>query len=340
MRVLIGMSGGFDSTYAALKLKEEGTDVEGAVLVMHGYTDVSEAKRSAERLGIPLHVIDCRTQFSDIVESNFINEYKNGRTPNPCIICNREVKFKVLLNYALSNGFSAIATGHYAKIAKLGERYTLVPPRDTAKDQSYMLSRLDQRTLGHLIFPLENEVKAELRERVRLEELPLEDKKDSQEICFIPEGKYYDYLSLHIGEGEEGNFIDSDGNILGKHKGIINYTVGQRKGLGISLGKRVFVSRIDAENNTVTLSDDKKTASSCTLYDVVYMGMPPVSEETEIEADVKIRYSSRPQRARVRLYPCGTAEVAFLSDAASVTPGQTAVLYSDGAVLASGFISL
>ena len=338
MKVLLGMSGGFDSTFAALKLKEMGYDVEGATLVMHAYTDTAQAESAAVRLGIPLHIIDCRTRFSEIVENNFIEEYKNGRTPNPCIICNREVKFKVLLDYALSHGFDMIATGHYARVSRVGERYTLLPPRDKDKDQSYMLSRLTQDELSHLLLPLSDEVKRDLRERVKREDLPIADSKDSQEICFIPEGKYYDYLEKYLGEAKEGDFIDNDGNVLGRHRGIVNYTVGQRKGLGIALGHRVFVSKIDVENNTVTLSGEGDCKHTVDLRDVVYMGINEPDDSVTLDVNVKIRYRARPVSAAATLHKDGSLTLEFSEPVRSASPGQTAVLYVNDAVIASGFI--
>ncbi len=342
MKILLGMSGGFDSTYSALKLLEEGHTVEGALLVMHEYTDTHSARTACEKLGIPLHVIDCKAEFEAIVKSNFVNEYKNARTPNPCIICNREIKFKYLYEYAMSNGFDRIATGHYAKISEREidgkRRYTLIPAADTKKDQSYMLSRLDEKILSVLIFPLADEVKEELRARVSKTDMPHKAKKDSVEICFIPSNDYVSYIEERLGKFPTGSFVGCEGNVIGQHKGIIHYTVGQRKGLGISLGKRVFVTEINNKDNTVTLSENARTDKSCTLSSVVYMGHEPLKAGSTVKANVKVRYTKGSEPASVRCIEEGRLEVVFDSPVGFVTPGQTAVIYLDGAVFASGFI--
>ena len=342
MKILLGMSGGFDSTYSLIKLLNEGHDVEGAILVMHEYTDVASAREVCDRLAIPLHVIDCTDEFNDKVKSNFVNEYRNARTPNPCIICNREVKFKYLYEYALSHGFDRIATGHYAKIGEVdidgNKRYTLIPPKDEKKDQSYMLSRLDQDILSFLVFPLADEVKDELRQITKNTDMPAKEKKDSVEICFIPDNDYITYIEQKTGKSCEGDFIDNEGNVLGRHKGIIHYTVGQRKGLGISLGKRVFVTQIDSEKNTVTVGDKAAEEKTCVLTDVVYMAGAPLEIGQTIRADVKVRYTKGAEPATVRGKGCNRLEVEFDAPASFVTPGQTAVIYVDGAVFGSGFI--
>ena len=339
MRVLLGMSGGFDSSFAAHKLISEGYEVEGALLVMHAFTDIESAKRAAERLGIPLHVIDCTEDFAREVEEYFVSEYKKGRTPNPCIVCNPRVKFLKLHEYAMAHGFDKIATGHYAKIEESEGVLSLVPPRDTAKDQSYMLARLPYYILRDLIFPLSDLVKSELRLAVKEERLPIEDKADSQEICFIPEGKYSEYLGQKLGAPAEGDFIDCDGRVLGRHKGITSYTVGQRKGLGISLGRRMFVGAINPENNTVTLLEEGVRAEKIRLSDVTSVTAEPIGIGRELEALVKIRYAAPKVKARVKFGEDATAEITFDTPVSSPAPGQTAVIYSlSGAVLASGFI--
>ena len=342
MKILLGMSGGFDSTYSAVKLLEEGHSVEGAILVMHDYTDVDSARTACEKLGIPLHVIDCKAEFDAIVKSNFVNEYKNARTPNPCIICNREIKFKYLYEYAMSHGFDRIATGHYAKIAEREidgkKRYTLSPAADTKKDQSYMLSRLDEKILSMLIFPLANEVKEELRARVSATDMPHKAKKDSVEICFIPDNDYVSYIENKVGKFPKGSYIDSNGNVIGEHKGIIHYTVGQRKGLGVSLGKRAFVTEINNVENTVRLSENARADKKCTLSSVVYMGRDALNAGEQIRASVKVRYTKDSEPASVRCTEEGRLEIIFDSPISFVTPGQTAVVYLEGAVYASGFI--
>jgi tRNA-specific 2-thiouridylase len=320
----------------------EGHTVEGAVLVMHEYTDTSSAESICNELGIPLNVIDCREMFHKFVIQNFLSEYKNGRTPNPCIVCNREVKFRVLYDYALLHGFDKIATGHYAKIGRIettdGIRHMLIPPRDKKKDQTYMLSRLPEEILSRLEFPLADELKSDLRQKANALGLCVADKKDSQEICFIPDNDYKSYIERALGKFPCGNFIDDEGRILGQHKGIINYTVGQRKGLGISLGARVFVSHIDPVENTVTLSYDGRTTDTASISKVVFMGCSVPSPGESIRAQVKIRYQAIPQDADVMFLSDSRADIHFDSPIRSLAPGQTAVIYINDAVFASGFI--
>ncbi|MBQ7363458.1 MAG: tRNA 2-thiouridine(34) synthase MnmA [Clostridia bacterium] len=343
MRVLLGMSGGFDSSYAAHKLAAKGYRVEGAVLVMHPHTDVEAARSAAERLGIPFHVIDCKELFERKVISTFISEYKMGRTPNPCIVCNPEVKFKCLYDYAMEHGFDYIATGHYARVGKAisdgVERYTLEPPADSAKDQSYMLSRLPQYILERVLFPLADEVKTELRSAVKEQSLPIEDKQDSQEICFIPNGGYSDFLERYLGAPTEGNFISETGEVLGRHRGITKYTVGQRRGLGISLGKRMFVGSIDPKNNTVTLLEEGKLVLEITLSSLNFVSVSEPSAVETLDGAVKIRYQAPKVEAKVTLYPGKKARISFVEPVKSPAPGQTAVIYSAGGnIIASGFI--
>lgn len=347
MKILIGMSGGFDSSFCALKLMREGHTVEGAVLKMHEYTDVDGAVKAAEALGIPLHVIDCTKEFAVVVD-NFINEYKNGRTPNPCIICNREVKFKYLLQFALENGFDKIATGHYARVTELfdgGERhYVLSQAVDLRKDQTYMLYRLSEQTLSHLILPMGDEVKEQLRASTPEELSFAKEKSDSQEICFIPDNDYAGYIESAVGVFPEGNFIDGDGNILGRHRGIIRYTVGQRKGLQIPSLNKLYVTSIDSAANTVSVSSEASQSTVVRLIDVICQGIieKKRSDSEYIVIDdvmVKLRYQARPVPASAHIYADDTAILYLNEPFKSVTPGQSAVAYKDGAVLFGGIIS-
>ena len=270
MKLLIGISGGVDSSYAALKLLKEGHEVEAAVLKMHSYTEVATAVEAAAALGMPLHIIDCTEAFEKIVVSNFISEYRSARTPNPCIVCNSEIKFKFLLDYAIENGFDAIATGHYAKIVEIcgenGElRYAVKRAEDAKKDQTYMLWRLPQNVLKKLIFPLADLRKEEVRRLASEAGLTSADRADSQEICFVPDGDYASFIEERTEICPEGDFIDDSGKILGRHKGIIRYTVGQRKGLGISSSGRIFVTKIDPVSNSITLSLNDPTYESVVI---------------------------------------------------------------------------
>ncbi len=344
MRVLLGMSGGLDSTYAAKELLKKGYEVEGAILKMHAYTEIDEARLAAESLGIPLHVIDCTEAFEQTVVENLINEYQNGRTPNPCIVCNREVKFRYLYEYAEKNGFDKIATGHYANIVKKEAngkvRYAVSSAKDSKKDQTYMLYRLPQRVLEKLIFPLSDLKKSEIRERVKNEGVYATEKDESQEICFIPDNDHASFIAKRGYPEKRGYYINNEGKILGEHFGIAKYTVGQRKGLGISLGKRVFVSEINSKENTVTLSDEPKMSDTVTVTDIVFSGIEEPLPMQEFILSVKVRYLAKKVECRVKYLGDGVAEAILKEPQRSVTPGQSAVFYEGEDILFGGFITL
>ena len=336
MKILVGISGGVDSAFAAKKLMLEGHEVEGAVLIMHQHTELDAAREAAESVGIKLHEIDCTAAFEEI-KKNFVNEYINARTPNPCIICNERVKFRILYDFAMSNGFGAIATGHYAKLVSLDGRYALSMPEDSRKEQTYMLYRLPQEILSKLVLPLAEGTKSEIRSMAEEQGISAANRQDSQEICFLPEGNHTEYIESVAGKCPEGDFVDSQGKILGRHKGIIHYTVGQRKGLGISLGERAFVTEINPLTNRVTLSLNMAGKDTVELSDVVYSGMPSPTEETQVDLDVKLRYTAPLVKATARLYPDGRA-ILTLASPQKFAPGQSAVLYRDGVVMLGGFI--
>lgn len=341
MKILLGLSGGVDSTYAALKLKNEGHTVEGAVILMHEHTSIDEARESASSLGIALHVIDARTDFNKIVKSNFVSEYLSARTPNPCVICNSEVKFIKLLEFADENGFDMIATGHYADIVRFeddrGEYYAFRRGADEKKDQTYMLWRIPQRVLSRLMLPLSDMVKSDIREASRAAGLAAADRGDSQEICFIPDTDYAAYIESVAGVSKKGSFINENGELLGEHNGIIRYTVGQRRGLGISAKSRIFVTKIDPESNTVTLSEKDSFATKVFVSGVVYSGMREPDVNFERELQVKLRYASKPVAARVKFFK-DRAEIMLSEPVRAVTPGQSAVIYDGDVIQAGGFI--
>lgn len=341
MRILLGMSGGLDSTCAAKILISEGHSVEGAVLVMHDYTESWEAKAAADSLGIVLHTVDGRERFRSVVQKYFVDEYMQGRTPNPCVICNREVKLSLLYEYAMQNGFDAIATGHYASVVERNGRYAIAFAEDRSKDQSYVLWALPQNILSHLIFPLAGYEKTKLRATAREEKLSVADRPESQEICFIPDGDYARFICEYSGvTPKEGDFVDENGAVLGRHKGIIHYTVGQRKGLGIALGKRMFVTAISAEKNTVTLSENPNvTVSDFLVEDMVFSGMEEPAVGTVVEAAARVRYLAPLRPAGITYLGEGRARVHLSEPARAVTPGQSAVFYDAVSVLAGGIIS-
>ena len=309
---------------------------------MHEHTELDSARRCAGELSIPLHEVDCTDLFNSIVRSNFISEYLSGRTPNPCIICNQHVKLARLYAYAMEHGFDMIATGHYAKVERVTQgdsyRYAVSMSKNRDKDQSYMLYRLSQDVLSRLLLPLGDLKKDEVREGARIQGISAASSRDSQEICFLPEGNHADYIESVSGKSPEGSFIDEKGNCLGVHKGIVRYTVGQRKGLGIALGQRMFVSAIDPVLNTVTLSPGIRGKKTVELTGVFYQGMAPLEKAVRAVMDVKVRYSAPIRRAECELRPDGTATLTFEEEVVSA-PGQSAVLYSEGRVMLGGFIA-
>ena len=341
MKILVGISGGVDSAFAARLLKNEGHEVEGAVLKMHEYTELEEAFSAAESIGIPLHVVDCTEPFDNIIRKNFVEEYLAGRTPNPCIICNERVKFRMLYDYAMERGFDAIATGHYAKIRKIDAdgdvRYAFCVSEDSAKDQTYMLYRLPQETMAKLVLPLGDYCKADVRKKAAELGISVADRPDSQEICFLPDGDHCGYIESVAGKCPEGDFVDAEGRVLGRHKGIIHYTVGQRKGLGIALGERAFVTKINPIENTVTLSSRAEGVRFVEVFDLVFSGMPTADEGVKMNLTAKLRYSAKGIPCTAHFGKEGRVTLEFETPV-KAAPGQSAVLYRDGEVMLGGFI--
>lgn len=341
MKILVGMSGGLDSTYAAYKLIEEGHSVEGALVVMHEHTDIDGAREASEALGIKLHVIDASERFLAVKE-NFVSEYSLGRTPNPCIVCNPLVKFRALADFAKENGFDRIATGHYARVVEVndGEKllYTLMRSRDQRKDQTYMLYRLPRDILSILILPLGDELKSEIKQKAQNLGMKAASKRESQEICFIPDGDYASYIEGIRGVFPEGDFVLSDGRVVGKHKGIIHYTVGQRKGLGVAFGERIFVSRIDPMTNSILLSTEGSYTDEVEVRDINFTGIQPPEAGAKLRAEVKLRYLAKPVSATVCFDGKGGATLKLDEAQKAVAPGQSAVVYDADTLLFGGFI--
>ena len=336
MRILVGISGGVDSAFAAKKLMDEGHTVEGAVLIMHEHTELSAAREAADSLKLTLHEIDAREAFCQIKE-NFVSEYIHGRTPNPCIICNERVKFRLLFDYAMEHGFDAIATGHYARKTMVNGRHALAMAEDLMKDQTYMLYRLPENILAKLVLPLSEGKKSDIRILADESGISAAKRSDSQEICFLPEGNHAGYIESVAGTCPEGNFIDESGRVLGRHKGIIHYTVGQRKGLGIALGSRAFVTKIDPVTNNITLSTEMTGESIVKISNIIFSGMASPAEECDEIFEVKLRYTAPLVRASAHIYPDGRA-ILRLEAPQKFAPGQSAVLYRDGVVMLGGFI--
>lgn len=348
-KVLLGLSGGVDSTTAALFLRRKGFDVTGFYFeVNEGRTEgAEEAKKIADELNIPLIVYDTSKKFKDIVIKDFLNSYKSGKTPNPCVICNPQIKFNLLIEHANQIGAYYIATGHYARIYHNPEtdKYFVQRGANEIKDQSYMLYRLGQDVLSRLIFPLGmSKDKGIIREIAHENHLSNAEKADSQEICFIDDKcNYVDFINEHGYSTPEGNFIDKDGNILGRHKGIHCYTIGQRKGLGIALGKPAFVTRIDPKSNTITLgSNDDLMKKHIYSYDNFFTEsdseLIPARLGDEFDCHAKVRYASKLTKAHVHRISDGKLRIDFEDAQRAPSPGQSIVFYNGDIVIGGGYI--
>ena len=349
-RVAVAMSGGVDSSLSAALLQEAGYDeVLGVSMQLwceesHGLPssrpaccslrDINDARQVCQLLGIPFYRLNLEPQFQTYVVDYFCGEYAQGRTPNPCIACNQQIKFNLLLHRVLSLGAKYLATGHYARIEVSGGEYRLLKGVDPGSDQSYFLYTLGQWELQHLLFPLGSYLKTEVRHMAAERGLPMADKPKSQDLCFIPNGDYRDFLRGHISP-VPGEIVDPEGKVLGRHQGIAFYTVGQRIGLGLALGKRLYVIAIDAPNNILVVgSEDKLFASKLLATEVGFVGEKP---QQPLAIKAKIRYKS--PEASAMLYPHeDRIEVRFHQPQRAITPGQAVVFYQDDQVLGGGII--
>jgi tRNA-specific 2-thiouridylase len=355
-RVVVAMSGGVDSSLTAALLVQQGYDVIGATMQIWdtdkednpedrgccSLSAVEDARRVADKLGIPYYVLNFRQMFQTTVVDYFIREYAAGRTPNPCIACNRYVKFEGLLRKAFELGAQYVATGHYARITyheQLG-RYLLLKGIDNTKDQSYALYHLNQHTLKHFLMPLGDMTKVQTREMAREVGLAVASKPDSQEICFVPNDDYKSYLEEKAPESlKPGDIIDTQGRVLGRHKGLPLYTVGQRKGLGIAAGRPLYVVALDTDKNKVIVgSDEDVFASELVAGDLNFITLDEFTAPLKVSA--KIRYSAREATATVTPLDGGRqAHVRFEQPQRAITPGQSVVFYDGDTVIGGGIIA-
>ena len=342
-KVLIGLSGGVDSSVAAAVLKQNGYDVVGATLKMHGglknsEKDISDAKDVCEKLNIPHNVFDFSSLFKTEVEDYFVNAYLKGETPNPCIVCNKTVKFKALIDKADEMGIDYIATGHYSKIEKQGDRMLLIRPEDKSKDQTYVLYSLTQEQLKRTKMPLSDYTKSQIREIAEELEFINASRPDSQDICFIPDGDYANFIKNNCAQEIAcGDYVDINGNFLGKHKGVIHYTIGQRKGLGIALGKPAFVISKNVADNKVVIGDEEHLFSTkVKIKDLNFIPFETLSGELKVTA--KLRYRHKEAPATLRMISEDIAELEFNEPQRAAAPGQAAVFYDGNVVIGGGVI--
>ena len=357
MKVLVGLSGGVDSAVAAKLLIDQGYDVTGLTMQLlpklsgiykKQTDDIDDAKKVAAKLGIKHIVYDMRETFKAEIIDYFVEEYKQGRTPNPCFICNSKIKFGLFLEQALKDGFDKIATGHYAKIEKTEiegkKRFLLRQAEDAQKDQSYFLALLTQEQLSRSIFPLGDFTKERVRSIAEDAGLINAHRPDSQDICFVPDDDYTRVINaLAAGSFKEGKFVDTRGNEIGRHKGLQYYTIGQRRGLAIAMGYPVYVVKKDAKANTVTVGKDKELfAESLIASNVNIISKKTIDKEIDIE--VKTRYRQQKKKAKLiplkneEFKPMGKFKVEFIEPEKAVAEGQAAVFYSGDYIIGGGII--
>ncbi len=343
---MVAMSGGVDSSLTASLLLEDGCECIGAHMLLTGPESAAakDAARVAHSLGIPFYTFDFTKEFRDSVMKDFVTAYQRGTTPNPCVLCNRVIKFGLLLQQARELGCDAIATGHYARVGydEARGRWLLKKAVDLSKDQSYFLYALSQEQLKQIRFPLGGLLKSEVRRMATERRLDTADRPESQDICFIPDGRYAEFIESYAGKEcgtgfQHGNFLDRDGIVLGEHEGIIRYTVGQRKGLGIACGEPMYVLAVNPADNTVTLGPDEALFS-----DTLLAAEPHLISTDHIDGTMRVKAKIRsrhPEQDAVVTQPAAnTLRVIFDEPQRAVTPGQSVVLYDGELVVGGGRI--
>ena len=336
-KIAVAMSGGVDSSTVAYLLKNQGYEIFGVTMRTFSEED-RDAKQICDDLGIEHHVLDVRDEFSREVIDYFVNEYMNGRTPNPCMMCNKKIKFGKLLDFAEKMGADYLATGHYANI----ENGTLVIGEDTKKDQVYFLSQSPKERLKKIVFPIGKMEKTELRKLAFELGVKVHNKKDSQEICFVEDGKLKEFITKWTGgkARKKGKIIDRKGNILGEHLGLSFYTIGQRKGLGIAAQRPLYVLELNKKNNTVIVGEKEELESKKLIANQLNLFMfDEISKLEALECYVKTRFKDSLHRGKIKVLDSKMIEIEFDEKIRAITPGQGAVLYTkDGRVIGSSFI--
>lgn len=338
MKVAVLMSGGVDSTMSCLLLKEQGYEVMGLTMINWDPAVGEKAARAAEGIGVEHSVVDLRQEFKQHVVDYFCSSYQSAHTPNPCVECNRWIKFGALLEIARNRGCDLVATGHYARIQyhEPSGRYHLLKGTDPARDQSYFLYRLTQEQLAHILFPLGEMTKVQVRQLASQRGLTVAQEPDSQEICFIT-GDYREFLAGQGVNLKPGEIVNMQGEVLGRHRGLTNYTIGQRKGLGISAGKPVFVVGMDTASNRLIVDDEHYLFSQELIStDNNWIGIADLEQPLEVEA--KIRSAARPAPAVIERIENDMVRVSFQEPQRAITPGQSVVFYQGDLVIGGGRI--
>lgn len=337
MKALIAMSGGVDSSVAAKLMLEQGYECIGCMMLLHGGENTADAKSVADTLSIPFYVFDFTEQFQRLVVDRFVRTYELARTPNPCIDCNRYLKFGLLYEKAKELGCDVLVTGHYARIVEENGRFFLKKAINESKDQSYVLYSLSPEQLRRTRFPLGELSKDEVRAIAAASGFVSAHKPDSQDICFVPDGDYAAVIARRTGKAPvPGNFVDQDGAILGRHRGLIHYTIGQRRGLALPQGERVYVTALRPRDNTVVVGSNEALFSrTLTASDFLWSIAPP---EGALRCEAKIRYRHTAQSAVACVRADGAVEVTFDTAQRAITPGQSVVLYRGDTVLGGGKI--
>ncbi|MCS6913036.1 MAG: tRNA 2-thiouridine(34) synthase MnmA [Myxococcales bacterium] len=352
--IVVALSGGVDSATCAALLVEAGEPVVGIFMRLYdasgtaasaggrccGPRDLEDARAVCEHLGIPFYVANYEEAFREAVIDDFVRAYTHGRTPNPCVRCNERIKFLPLLRRARALGAAALCTGHYARIERDpdGARLRLLRAVDARKDQSYFLFSMPPSSLNYVRFPLGSLSKEQVRAHARRLGLPNADKPESQEICFVPDGDHAGFVARHAST-TGGELVDVSGRVVGRHEGVHRFTIGQRRGIGVGLGEKLYVVRIEAATGRVYIGPREALARShfC-VEELHWLGEVPLPGEA-IEADVQIRYRHQPRPARIEILPDGTARVHLTAPEYGVAPGQAAVFYRGDEVLGGGFIA-
>ncbi|MCR5546047.1 MAG: tRNA 2-thiouridine(34) synthase MnmA [Lachnospiraceae bacterium] len=346
-KIIVGMSGGVDSAVCAYLLKQEGHEVVGVtlrtILSSSECCEIDDVRKAAWKIGMKYYIQNAISDFESQIINPFIDDYLNGVTPNPCVLCNRCIKWEKLFYYKNIMKADYIATGHYASVVqKENGRYSVKQASHINKDQTYMLYRLSQEQIKNTLMPLGKISKDEVRKIAKEAELPVAEKKDSEDICFVPKGQYAEFVLEHAGERfqGEGNFVDEDGVVLGKHKGIIYYTVGQRKGLGLALGYPAYVKEIHTTENEVVIGKEESLYQKEILcHNLNFLSIEGLKKDEAIPAKVKVRYHHSGQEAKVVMLDEKRAKILFEEPVKAASPGQSAVFYDEeNCVIGGGII--